>query len=256
MDIDEREEELAPPKPEKKQLPTRGEKPHERMIKRLITQPKVKENTELLKKKKVEFLKKNRDDPKVFDDFLHPQQRNEPITKGNLYGTEDNVDNLKAKLQRKHQSKIEEQLSEKWRMCTEKEGKLREESRQLDIFERDPKFLVNGKWADDLPRAKAEWCVKKYSRSDAGKDYEEPFSLEVLGKTLEYILENIIDVDNQKDVRYATKLGQDKHDFFDIYDFVYDRFRSINKDLTVLNLETKRETIEVINKKERFLTNF
>ncbi len=137
-------------------------------------------------------------------------------------------------------------LKGKWKMCNESEGQLRQLSRQLDIFERDPEYLIDGEWVNDLPIAKPEWCIKKYSRSDAGKEYEEPFSLEVLENTLDYIIDNIIDVDNQKNAPYLKKVGSDIHTFFDIYCFVYDRFRAINKDLTILMEDTKKETIEVI----------
>ena len=136
-------------------------------------------------------------------------------------------------------------LKGKWKMCNESEGQLRQISRQLDIFERDPEYLIDGEWVNDLPIAKPEWCIKKYSRSDAGKESEEAFSLEVLEKTLDYIIDNIIDVDNQKNALYLKKVGSDIHTFFDIYCFVYDRFRAINKDLTILMKDTKKETIEV-----------
>lgn len=241
------------------------EKPHERMIKRLITQPREKESVKRLEK--LEYVRKNINNPEVFEEILHPPEETQPLkqkSKLNMikksHILEENEDDLKAKLKKKHfqlsqnanlnmnepkKSKTVQVLNDKWRMCTEKEGNLRESSRQLDIFERDPAFLVDGEWLDQLPRAKPEWCIKKYSRSDAGKDYEEPFPLDVLQNTLNYILDNIIDVDNQKTVKYARKVGSASHDFFDIYDFVYDRFRSINQDLTILQLETKKETIQV-----------
>lgn len=240
------------------------------MIKRLITQPKEKDNAKKLEK--LEYLRKNKNNPEIFEEILHPPEESKPINrqKAKLNQVilkkseknsilEENEDDLKAKLKKKHfqsqivnlnlnevkKSKNAQILNEKWRMCTEKEGMLRQSSRQLDIFERDPSYFIDGEWLDQLPRAKPEWCIKKYSRSDAGKDYEEPFSLDILQRTLNYILDNIIDVDNQKNVQYVTKVGAETHDFFDIYDFVYDRFRSINQDLTILQLDTKKETIEV-----------
>jgi hypothetical protein len=167
---------------------------------------------------------------------------------GNLVNPMDLKEKLKKKFL-KPQEEIEEgappSLNGKWRMCAESEGRLREISRQLDIFERDPDYFLDGHWVDELPRVKPEWCIKKYSRSDAGKEYEQPFPLNVLENTLNYIIDNIVDVDNQRNVPYMTKLGDDTHSFFDIYDFVYDRFRGINKDLTVLKLDTRKETIDV-----------
>lgn len=132
-------------------------------------------------------------------------------------------------------------------MCSEREIEIREMGRQLDVFEIDPKSSVNGEWIAGGPKAKKEWCLKKYARSDAGKEYEIPFPMSKLKLMLDYLIEKIIDVDNRKDVPYYRKNGVSRHCFYDIYDFVYDRFRAINKDLTVHNKKTKKKNIEVMN---------
>lgn len=242
--------------------PEREQKPFERMIRRMITQPKAKQfperrelpqNNGIPKKQKEDV---GADEVEAWEQPEEPKPKPKLVNKnsGSAFLPKESFSLIKDKLKKKYQNPEpineitqynEPVLGGRWKMCTEAEGDLRERGRQLDIFERDPDFYIDGHWPDELPRAKPEWCIKKYSRSDAGKEYEKPFSLDTLETTLNYIIDNIMDVDNQRNVPYLTKPGDDKHSFFDIYDFVYDRFRGINKDLTVLKLDTKRQTIQV-----------
>lgn len=250
------------------------------MLRRLITQPRTQENKERMAKvaqmRRGKFLNKEDETLNQFENEEEEDEEEEqkevitpnpfrPNTKLTLKKSTKKTDviektynndmDLKAKLMKKNRKinqiidepikKTYQQTTEKWRMCTEAEGKLRELSRQLDIFERDPDYFIDGQWENELPIAKPEWCIKKYSRGDAGKEKDDPFPLEVLEKMLNYIIDNIIDVDNQRNVPYLTKIGFDNHNFYDIYDFVYDRFRGINKDLTILSSDTKKESIEV-----------
>ena len=277
---------------EDRRVMERKQKPHERMIRRLITQPGSRINNErspmqqnFPQNRRPQTQRQTReiDDE---NDFNEPVEEKEefpvktPMSMGLMrrnpsfqknFNQENNL-NEEAKSKRFEKSDLNlmkeklkkiyhntnniseipptsnvfnNTLNNKWRMCTEGEGRLREISRQLDIFERDPTYYVNGEWINGMPKAKPEWCVKKYTRSDAGKEYEEPFPLSVLETMLNYIIDNIIDVDNLNNVPYMTKDGSGNHNFFDIYQFVYDRFRGINKDLTVLKDDTKRETIDV-----------
>ncbi|KAF6738684.1 Germinal-center associated nuclear protein [Oryzias melastigma] len=115
-------------------------------------------------------------------------------------------------------------------MCPEKERYMRETRNQLSVFEVIPNTeMVNHTAA-----------IKEYSRSSA--DQEEPLPhelrpLPVLKMTMDYLVTQIMD------------LGQDN--YRDWYDFVWNRTRSIRKDITQQQLCCP-ETVSLIEKCTRF----
>lgn len=129
-------------------------------------------------------------------------------------------------------------------MCTVEELMIRQDGGQLSIFEMDPSTVLS-KNMKTFPSAKPEWVIKKYRRSEAGQEDSHFFPLETLRKILDYILTSIVDVDNKKATDYVKNHGSERHTFWEIYDFVYDRFRAINKDLTLGSNRTHETTITV-----------
>ncbi|RVE58447.1 hypothetical protein OJAV_G00209450 [Oryzias javanicus] len=115
-------------------------------------------------------------------------------------------------------------------MCPEKERYMRETRNQLSVFEVIPNTeMVNHTAA-----------IKEYSRSSA--DQEEPLPhelrpLPVLKMTMDYLVTQIMD------------LGQDN--CRDWYDFVWNRTRSIRKDITQQRLCCP-QTVSLIEKCTRF----
>uniref|UniRef100_A0A3P9IZ74 Germinal-center associated nuclear protein n=1 Tax=Oryzias latipes TaxID=8090 RepID=A0A3P9IZ74_ORYLA len=115
-------------------------------------------------------------------------------------------------------------------MCPEKERYMRETRNQLSIFEVIPNTeMVNHTAA-----------IKEYSRSSA--DQEEPLPhelrpLPVLKMTMDYLVTQIMD------------LSQDN--YRDWYDFVWNRTRSIRKDITQQRLCCP-QTVSLIEKCTRF----
>uniref|UniRef100_H2MJD5 Germinal-center associated nuclear protein n=1 Tax=Oryzias latipes TaxID=8090 RepID=H2MJD5_ORYLA len=115
-------------------------------------------------------------------------------------------------------------------MCPEKERYMRETRNQLSVFEVIPNTeMVNHTAA-----------IKEYSRSSA--DQEEPLPhelrpLPVLKMTMDYLVTQIMD------------LGQDN--YRDWYDFVWNRTRSIRKDITQQRLCCP-QTVSLIEKCTRF----
>uniref|UniRef100_A0A8C7Y7E0 Germinal-center associated nuclear protein n=1 Tax=Oryzias sinensis TaxID=183150 RepID=A0A8C7Y7E0_9TELE len=115
-------------------------------------------------------------------------------------------------------------------MCPEKERYMRETRNQLSVFEVIPNTeMVNHTAA-----------IKEYSRSSA--DQEEPLPhelrpLPVLKMTMDYLVTQIMD------------LSQDN--YRDWYDFVWNRTRSIRKDITQQRLCCP-QTVSLIEKCTRF----
>ncbi|TRZ03754.1 hypothetical protein DNTS_009746 [Danionella cerebrum] len=115
-------------------------------------------------------------------------------------------------------------------MCPEKERYMRETRNQLSVFEVVP----------DTEKVDHYAAIKEYSRSSA--DQEEPLShdlrpLPVLTMTMDYLVTQIID--------------QGEGNYRDWYDFVWNRTRSIRKDITQQHL-CDPETVSLIEKCTRF----
>ncbi|KAM9347509.1 germinal-center associated nuclear protein [Symphorus nematophorus] len=115
-------------------------------------------------------------------------------------------------------------------MCPEKERFMRETRKQLSIFEVIP----------DTEMVDHTAAIKEYSRSSA--DQEEPLPhelrpLPVLSMTMDYLVTQIMD--------------QGHDNYRDWYDFVWNRTRSIRKDITQQHLCCPH-TVSLIEKCTRF----
>ncbi|XP_028291676.1 germinal-center associated nuclear protein [Gouania willdenowi] len=115
-------------------------------------------------------------------------------------------------------------------MCPEKERYMRETRKQLSVFE----VILNTDMVDHTA------AVKEYSRSSA--DQEEPLPhelrpLPVLSMTMDYLVTQIMD--------------QDRENYRDWYDFVWNRTRGIRKDITQQRLCCPL-TVSLIEKCTRF----
>jgi len=139
-------------------------------------------------------------------------------------------------------------------MCSEKEMFEREEQMDLNIFEVDP--LISPDYMNK--RVKKEFAVKRYTRSAAEKIMDNPDNIrppEVLTKTLNYLLNEIVDIDTEKEIsrRHFKKDSQENYTFTDITLFVEDRFRSIKQDFVILDLKGNKDCIICHEKIARFL---
>lgn len=100
-------------------------------------------------------------------------------------------------------------------MCPEKERLMREAQHQITLFELDE---------NSKNQMKHEIAIKQYSRSSADQEAPLPHELRpepVLKMTMNYLLHEIIDLCDSPDVSIS-----------DWYHFVWDRTRSLRKDIT------------------------
>lgn len=119
-------------------------------------------------------------------------------------------------------------------MCPEKERLMREAKHQVAVFELEPgtKSIINQQIA-----------VKQYSRSSA--DQETPLVHElrpepVLKLTMTYLLQNIVDLCDVPDTNIS-----------DWYHFLWDRTRSLRKDITQQEL-CSPESVVLVEQCARF----
>ncbi|CAD7968133.1 unnamed protein product [Amoebophrya sp. A25] len=134
-------------------------------------------------------------------------------------------------------------------MCSDAEITDRENTRQLDRFEISTKSKSNGVQLTTnmgtsyntpallqnaaAPVANKAFCVKKYQRSSADKQYQakDIRTLQACWRSVVYLFTDIIDLD--------TKVPQGKYIFTDpvryiqIYSFIRDRIRAVRVDLHV-----------------------
>ena len=107
-------------------------------------------------------------------------------------------------------------------MCSEKEVRLREREKLLHPFE------YTKKREEGIPVADRSKTVKEYSRAAAGRFVPNPTELrppEVLVKTVEYLLGNLINVE----IKRGTE-------WIDIYEYVFDRLRAVRQDMVIQNI--------------------
>jgi hypothetical protein len=146
-------------------------------------------------------------------------------------------------------------------MCSSKEMKDREEQNLLNIFEGD---FENSYFNQDQKRwilkVDPDRAIKVFARPAADTFMDDPENLrppEVLTKTINYILENIVDIDKSefpiKKIQNNVKIFCPDLNFENIAKFVEDRFRSIRQDFTILNLKGDKNTIDSHEKIARFL---
>lgn len=116
------------------------------------------------------------------------------------------------------------------KMCPDPEIQLRTETKDLADFEDRP-----------------EWCVKKFQRPAADKKMDNPVlirPLKVLRQTMDYLINNILDVDCKKEnkIMFTKK----NFNFSQIYSFLEDRFRAIRQDMVITSTKTPKDTIDVL----------
>jgi hypothetical protein len=144
------------------------------------------------------------------------------------------------------------------KMCSDKEISDREELNKINIFEVDPQrsFFDEGlnRWVLKIHK---DYAIKIFQRSAADKKMDDPNNLRppsVLLDTINYLLNNIVDIDKKQFVgnRYFKK-NDEIYTFKDICLFIEDRFRAIRQDFIILAQKGSRECIESHEKIARFL---
>jgi hypothetical protein len=119
-------------------------------------------------------------------------------------------------------------------MCSVQEAQLRTETRQVDRFELSAS-APNGQVVIDLQKA-----VKKYQRSSADKKYlaTEVRTVGACWRTVEYLINNLLDFDVNPKPGYADICYSSSSSFWEIYSFLRDRLRAVRVDLHVQNAST------------------
>ncbi|EFN66759.1 SAC3 domain-containing protein 1 [Camponotus floridanus] len=106
-------------------------------------------------------------------------------------------------------------------MCPEKERRMREREGLLHKYEIDEKTRYMKKRKADPAKT-----IKCFSRSAAGQDMTDPYSLRpphVLLSTIRYLFTEII---TKTDLNWTL-----------IYDFVFDRLRSVRQDAVIQRID-------------------
>lgn len=93
-------------------------------------------------------------------------------------------------------------------------------------------------------KPRQEWIVKRFSRTDYGS-LKEARPLKVLRETMDYLVNNILDVDKKKNVKYALPKRRNKYRFDDINNFLGATFKSIEQDLVTQYYSCEKHAIEV-----------
>jgi len=69
---------------------------------------------------------------------------------------------------------------------------------------------------------------------------------------LDYLLDEIADVDKKSNTKFLKPRNALKHTFSEIYVFLFDRTRAIRQELVILNENTKKNHIQLLEKIARF----
>ncbi|KAF4747904.1 hypothetical protein FOZ63_025753, partial [Perkinsus olseni] len=114
--------------------------------------------------------------------------------------------------------------------CSEKEILDRQQTRQIDKFERAVEDF------EGRPKANPSLMVKKYQRSSADKVYSasDIRTEQACYDSMMYLLENVLDFDINPKPGYHPNCQLAT--YFDIYSFLRDRTRAVRVDLHVQNL--------------------
>ncbi|XP_006006189.1 SAC3 domain-containing protein 1 [Latimeria chalumnae] len=121
-------------------------------------------------------------------------------------------------------------------MCPERERKERQQQKRLHRFE-----TLAGTERDKFPKADAKKTIKEYSRPAAGKDSTRPDDLRppsILLQTVHYLIEEVV--------------SRTDAPWIEIYDFVFDRLRSVRQDLIIQRVRGKL-CVAILEKTLRFL---
>ena len=142
-------------------------------------------------------------------------------------------------------------------MCNLNEVKEREEQNNLFQLEIDP---MNSFYDDEMKRfvlkAKPEYCIKAFQRSAADVKVDNPENIrtpETLSFTLNYIINELIDLDIYDTGKYFKTKKNEAYNFQDICSFVLDRLRSIRQDFIIINEKGNFHCINCHEKIARFL---
>jgi hypothetical protein len=103
-----------------------------------------------------------------------------------------------------------------------------------------------------------DYAIKEFKRSAADIKMDNPENLrppKMLLQTLNYILDEIIDIDRKQfnNNKFFKYKDEDIYTFKDIYLFIEDRFRALRQDFIILELKGNKECIECHEKIARFL---
>jgi hypothetical protein len=108
---------------------------------------------------------------------------------------------------------------------------------------------------DRPPQVKPEWAVKIFKRSAADTKLDDPLKirpLPMISLVLDYLLDEIADVDKKENPKFLKPFKTKKHTFAEIYVFLFDRTRAIRQELIILNESTRKEHIQLLEKIARF----
>ncbi|CAG9322614.1 unnamed protein product [Blepharisma stoltei] len=116
-------------------------------------------------------------------------------------------------------------------MCSAEEANQREQAHTIHLFEMAPGLDLT----IDPPSVHLPWTVKEYLRANSGLS-ESVRNEEALGKVLDYLFTNILDVDtNGNPLNYTYPPNSSSHSFKEIYEFISDRSRAVAKDYRILD---------------------
>lgn len=140
-------------------------------------------------------------------------------------------------------------------MCTLKEAKERESRYSLGVFEIDPEKYDPKKpqTKSNMIEVKPEWAIKQFVRSAADREMNVENEIrppKVLVDTMNYILDNIVDVDKNNIKGFVDPRNSDWET--EIYKFVSDRARAIRQDFNIQKAELTKSYIDTFEKMARF----
>ena len=141
-------------------------------------------------------------------------------------------------------------------MCHPDEIKLRFKYNDFNIFETEPSTYRQGVPSKEYrPHIKAQWCLKKYVRAAADRTMNDPKYLRppiMLACTMEYLTDNILDVDLVGIAQTPYAYNQKKDLLSEIYAFVCDRTRAIRQDFSIIGHKCHKHYIQIYEKVARF----
>lgn len=147
--------------------------------------------------------------------------------------------------------------------CNQAEIADREERKNINVFEIDPNqsYYDQSKKKFHL-KIKPEYAIKAFKRSAADVKMDNPENLRppnVLFKTVKYLCDNIVDIDNPQ-LQFKSNLTNkyfqypdEPYSFKDICLFAEDRFRAIRQDFIILAPKASLECIQSHEIIARFL---
>ena len=150
---------------------------------------------------------------------------------------------------------IATQKAQMMQMCSEKEMGLREQSRELSVFELDPDNNDLSVLHKEIPpQVKPEWAIKKYGRSAADVVLNDPLTIRPIPMQvliLDYMIEDIADADRMKKSKFY-KHKKAPNNYYEINHIIFDRTRSIRQELTVIGENMCKGNIQMLEKIARF----